>query len=56
MQSIRFAIALAALALTAIPAAAQREETFRWSGQLAGGRTLNVRGLNGDIEARPSSR
>ena len=55
MQSIRFAIALAALALTAIPAAAQREESFRWSGQLAGGRTLEVRGLNGDIEARPSS-
>jgi hypothetical protein len=55
MQSIRFAIALAALALTAIPAAAQREETFRWSGQLAGDRTLEVRGLNGDIEARASS-
>ena len=55
MQSIRFAIALAALVLTAIPAAAQREETFRWSGPLAGGRTLEVRGLNGDIEARPSS-
>ena len=55
MQPIRIAITLAALALTAIPAAAQREETFRWSGQLAAGRTLEVRGLNGDVEARPSS-
>jgi hypothetical protein len=35
-QSIRFAIAFAALALTAIPAAAQREETFRWSGHSLG--------------------
>ena len=55
MHSIRIATALAALFLTAIPATAQREETFRWSGALAAGRTLEVRGMNGSIEARPSS-
>lgn len=55
MHSIRIATALAALVLTAIPAIAQREETFRWSGELAAGRTLEVRGVNGTIEARPSS-
>ena len=55
MHSIRIATALGALFLTAIPATAQREETFRWSGELAAGRTLEVRGVSGSIEARPSS-
>jgi hypothetical protein len=56
MHRMRIAIALGALVVAAAaPAAAQREDTFRWSGQLAAGKTLEVRGINGDIEARPSS-
>lgn len=46
---------LAASLAAASPADAQRQETFRWSGQLAAGRTLEVRGINGDVEARPAS-
>jgi hypothetical protein len=52
---MRIAMAIVALVAAAAPAAAQREDTFRWSGQLAAGKTLEVRGLNGDIAARPSS-
>lgn len=56
MQRIRIAIALTTLLVAAAaPAAAQRQDTFRWSGQIAAGKTLEVRGINGDIEARPSS-
>ena len=56
MHRIRTAAVLAAIvAAAASPASAQREDTFRWSGQLAAGKTLEVRGLNGDIEARPAS-
>jgi hypothetical protein len=56
MDRIRTATVLAVLVVAAVsPASAQREDMFRWSGQLAAGKTLEVRGLNGDIEARPSS-
>ena len=50
-------IAVAALlvAAAASGAAAQGEDTFRWSGQLAAGKMLDVQGLNGDVQARPSS-
>ena len=48
--------ALAALVLaTAVPAAAQRADTFRWSGALEAGRTLTIEGINGGIEASPAS-
>ena len=46
---------LAALFLTAGSVAAQGQETFRWSGQLAAGKSLEVRGINGDVQARPAS-
>lgn len=49
-----FAIA-ALLAGTAAPAAAQRSDTFDWSGPLVAGRTITVQGLNGSIEASPAS-
>lgn len=56
MQPMPIAIAAAAfVALACSPAVAQREDTFRWSGELAAGKTIEVRGLNGDVEARPSS-
>ena len=56
MQPMQIAIAAAAFVTVACaPAVAQREDTFRWSGQLATGKTVEVRGLNGDVLARPSS-
>ena len=56
MQPIRIAIVAAAfVTLACAPAAAQREDTFRWSGQLAAGKTIEVSGINGDVQARPSS-
>jgi hypothetical protein len=57
MHRIRIAIAATAVLVmaAAAPAAAQREDTFRWSGQLAAGKTLEVQGINGDVQARSSS-
>jgi hypothetical protein len=55
MHRIQIAFAAALVLAAAAPAAAQREDTFRWSGQLAAGKTIEVRGLNGDVEARPSA-
>jgi Putative adhesin len=37
--------------LLAVPALA---EDFRWSGRLAAGKTVEVKGINGDIDARPA--
>jgi hypothetical protein len=36
-------------------AAVEPQKDFRWSGRLAAGRTLEVKGVNGGIEAEPSS-
>lgn len=36
-------------------AAAPRHETWNWSGTLAAGRTLEIHGVNGDIDAEPSA-
>ncbi|MDX2193615.1 MAG: hypothetical protein NW201_09675 [Gemmatimonadales bacterium] len=36
-------------------AAAQRTETFTWSGRLASGRTFSVRGVNGDVRVERAS-
>ncbi|HET6637477.1 MAG TPA: DUF4097 family beta strand repeat-containing protein [Gemmatimonadota bacterium] len=56
MQPTRISIVAAAfVTLACAPAAAQREDTFRWSGQLAAGKTIEVSGINGDVQARPSS-
>ena len=56
MQPTRIVVATAALVVAAaVPAAAQREDTFRWSGPLAAGKTLEVRGINGSIDARPAA-
>jgi hypothetical protein len=42
-----------ALAGAAVPAAAQGD-AFEWTGTVAPGKTVEVRGLNGEIRARPS--
>jgi hypothetical protein len=35
--------------------AASAADEFRWSGRIAQGRTIEVRGINGDVRAEPSS-
>lgn len=47
-------IAFTALALAA-PAAAQQTDTFTWQGEIAQGKTVVVKGINGKIEAVPTS-
>jgi DUF4097 and DUF4098 domain-containing protein YvlB len=47
MRAITLTLAL--LAAGAVPAAAQ--ETFHWSGRLAAGKRLEIKGVNGDIHA-----
>lgn len=49
---MRLILAVSALAFVTAPAAAQ---DFRWSGALASGKTLEVRGVNGGIHAAPAS-
>jgi len=49
----RTLIALAAAVAVAIPFPALAQD-FQWSGQLADGQTLSVRGINGSIRAVPS--
>ncbi len=57
MRSVGAWLAIAALGVTlgATPLASQQEETFDWSGRLAGGATLEVKGVNGGISALPAS-
>ncbi len=52
--SITLATALLAAA-TAVPAAAQEADDFRWSGTVAAGRTVTILGLNGNVEATPAA-
>lgn len=40
-----------ALLVASTPSFAQEAPVFEWSGELTAGRTLEIRGLNGDIEA-----
>ena len=48
--------ALAALAIAiASPLSAQRQGDFRWSGRLSNGQEIEIRNLNGDVRAEPSS-
>jgi hypothetical protein len=49
---MRKSFVLSLIVLAAQPAAAQ---DFRWSGPLASGKTLEVRGINGAIHATPAS-
>lgn len=43
------------LALLAAAQGASQGQDFRWSGSLAAGRTIEVRGVNGSISATPAS-
>jgi hypothetical protein len=45
-------LAPALVLLFAVPGAA---DDFRWQGRLPAGKTIEVRGINGDIDARPAS-
>ncbi|HEX8274066.1 MAG TPA: DUF4097 family beta strand repeat-containing protein [Longimicrobiaceae bacterium] len=38
-----------------VPAAAARQEPFRWSGRVASGKTIEVKGVKGTIRALPAS-
>ncbi len=49
-----FAAALTVVAL-AVPAAAQQTDSFTWQGEIASGETVTVQGINGKIEARPTT-
>lgn len=49
-----FAAALTALAL-AVPASAQQTDTFEWQGEIGQGKTVTVQGINGKIEALPTT-
>ena len=41
--------------MTGIEPSVTAQKDFRWSGRIAAGRTIAVRGINGDIHAEPSS-
>ncbi|MBW3660589.1 MAG: DUF4097 family beta strand repeat protein [Gemmatimonadetes bacterium] len=43
------------LAALAVPATAQRTDTFAWRGEIAAGQSVTVKGINGKIDARPST-
>lgn len=49
------AVAAVGTALGAAPTAAQQEETFDWSGRIADGAMLEIKGVNGGISALPAS-
>ena len=55
MQLNRTVAALAALALAAIVATPAGAQDFRWTGKLAQGKTLEVRGVNGDVDVTLAS-
>jgi hypothetical protein len=50
---LRLAMAVASAAAVALPASAQ--EAFEWTGRLAAGQTLDVRGISGDVVATLAS-
>jgi hypothetical protein len=51
-----FAVGFAlAMLVPSATASGQADDTFRWSGTLAPGGTIEIRGINGDIEATPGS-
>lgn len=49
------AVAAVIALASAIPAAAQRTETFEWSGAVDAGDTVKIRNVNGKIDVRPAS-
>ena len=53
MQFSRALLAPLALLLAAVSPASP-QDTWNWSGQLAPGRTIEIKGVNGDVRAEPS--
>lgn len=48
------AVEKSALALAVSHQAQSSSDEFRWSGRIAAGRTVEIRGINGDVSAEPS--
>ncbi|HEU0054235.1 MAG TPA: hypothetical protein VFQ39_13705, partial [Longimicrobium sp.] len=55
MKHIRFAAPAALMVAAGVPAAAQGQQDFRWSGRLGSGEEIEIRNLNGDVRAEASS-
>jgi hypothetical protein len=55
MKHIRIAAAAALMLAAGVPAAAQGQQDFRWNGRLASGEEVEIRNVNGDVRAEPSS-
>jgi hypothetical protein len=55
MRSIKFFVAACALGATVTATPATAQDPFSWTGRLASGRTLEVKGISGNIEAVAAS-
>ena len=55
MQTIIRTVAVASLALLGVAAQATAQADFHWSGQLAPGQTIEIKGVNGDVHASPAT-
>ena len=47
--------AVSAVALVALAAAPAMAEDFHWQGKVAAGKSIEIKGINGGIEARAAS-
>ncbi len=54
MKSRRILTAVWVIAVLSLPSVWAFSDDFRWDGRLEPGKTLTVRGVNGDVEASPS--
>ena len=52
-MSIRYLSALSALTVLSAPVLAAQD--FSWHGKLAAGKTVEIKGINGDVSARPTT-
>jgi Putative adhesin len=56
MKSLATTLLAVAAAATALPAGAERQtEEFQWRGRLAAGQAIEIKGVNGDVDAAPAS-
>ena len=51
MRRVLTVSALFASLMVAASAGAQTADDFRWSGQMARGKSIEIKGVNGDVEA-----
>jgi len=52
---MRRVLAFTVVALSFVVVDATAQATFQWSGQLTSGQTIEIKGINGDVRATPSS-